>query len=147
MEKSEFKKLFGSVAKQNGFVFQYGGWFKETPVCIVSLDLQRSNYSALYYLNIKIYIQGLLGNRYKISKELIKDIGDVFRRHPPSYDEVFDLENEINEEKREFLLKSFFCDFLSQMIHNLNNLDDVKSYIISEGLYVCDPVKEYLSII
>ena len=30
MDKKEFKILFGSVAKNNGFECQFNGWFKES---------------------------------------------------------------------------------------------------------------------
>ena len=61
METKEFKAMFGKIAKSNGFKFLYGGWYKESDDCIVVLELQRSNYSVLYYLNIKIYIRGVCG--------------------------------------------------------------------------------------
>ena len=82
MQNKEFKKIFDLVAQNNGFEKAFGGWFRESNECIVSLDLQKSNFSNLYYLNIKIFVNGMFGHCYSKSKALIKDTGNIFRREP-----------------------------------------------------------------
>ncbi len=78
MESRDFKRLFSSVAKQSGFDFAFGGWFKETPECLIALHLQKSNFDNVFYINIKIYIQNILGRVYIKSKKLIsRDVGDI----------------------------------------------------------------------
>lgn len=54
MNPDEFKRLFGDVAVRFGFERAHGGWFIESPETIIVLDLQRSNHSPAYYLNIKV---------------------------------------------------------------------------------------------
>ena len=56
MESNDFKKIFGEVAKGNGFERAHEGWFKEFSDIIQVLDLQRSNYGPYFYLNIKVFI-------------------------------------------------------------------------------------------
>jgi len=58
MDNKEFKKVFGDIAKVNGFDRAFGGWFKESSECILVLELQKSNYGDYYYLNIKIFCPG-----------------------------------------------------------------------------------------
>ena len=65
MESKEFKNVFEKVAKANNFEKAFGGWFKESTECIVVLCLQKSNFGDYYELNIKIFIQGMFGNKYK----------------------------------------------------------------------------------
>src|SRR5688572_29491719 len=92
MESKEYKLLFSKVAKSNGFEYNYSAWFKESNDGIVVLDLQRSNYGKYYQLMIKMYIHFLFADKYKKTKELVKDSGDIFRGVPPEYKPAFDFE-------------------------------------------------------
>ncbi|PTR01657.1 uncharacterized protein DUF4304 [Mucilaginibacter yixingensis] len=108
MKKEDFKKSFNIVAKSFGFEKEFGGWFKESTECIIVLDLQKSNYNNLYYLNIKIYIQKMFGNNYAKSKDLVKkNIGDVFFRERGN-SEVFNLDNSMTDTERLDQLNIFF---------------------------------------
>ena len=93
MESKEFKNVFEKVAKANNFEKAFGGWFKESTECIVVLCLQKSNFGDYYELNIKIFIQGMFGNKYTRSKDLVKkNVGDVFTRQPSDYSNVLDFD-------------------------------------------------------
>jgi hypothetical protein len=48
MDSKEFKIVFGEIVKVNSFEKAFGGWFKESPKCIIVLDLQKSNYGDYY---------------------------------------------------------------------------------------------------
>jgi hypothetical protein len=90
MKSKEFKKLFGEVAKSNKFESAFGGWFKDSTESTIVLDLQKSNFGDYYELNIKIFVQGMFGNNYSRSKNLVKrDVGNIFRRQPPEYKSAF----------------------------------------------------------
>ena len=112
METKNFKKIFGELAKSHGFESAFGGWFRESKECILFLELQRSNYSPLYYLNIKIYIQGCQGRTFFKSKELLKNTGNVLSSYPVDYQPIFDLESPIDDNLRSSRLENFFCNFL-----------------------------------
>jgi len=113
MSSKEFKKLFGEVAKSHGFENAFGGWFIDCPESIVVLDLQKSNYGDYYEMNLKIYIQGIFGNSYSISKDLVKkDIGDVFTRQPLEYSSVLDFDTPMDDEKRKTGVVKLFSDFI-----------------------------------
>lgn len=83
METDDFKKIFGEIAKKNGFERAYEGWFKESPEVILVLDLQKSNFGNNYYLNVKLFVQGTFGNTYSKSKKLIKTDGAIFSFDSP----------------------------------------------------------------
>lgn len=72
MNSKEFKKAFDELAQANNFEKSFGGWLKESLECIVILDLQKSNFGDYYELNIKIFVQGMFGNKYNKSKDLVK---------------------------------------------------------------------------
>jgi len=118
MDKVDFKGLFGNIAKQHGFERSFGGWFRDYSESIVVLDLQRSNYSNLYYLNIKIFIKGAFSDEYeerelKMHKRLVKtDGGHLFRREPKEFSPALNLENDLIENDRSDILSKLFTDFL-----------------------------------
>lgn len=113
MDSKEFKKIFSEVAKSNSFENAFGGWFKDSAESIVVLDLQKSNFADYYEMNIKIFIQGMFGNSYSRSKNLVKrDIGNIFRRQPPEYKSVFDFDEPMDDEKRKADLAKLFSDFI-----------------------------------
>lgn len=103
-----------------GFETAFGGWFIESDECITTLNLQKSNFSNVFYLNIKIYVKGMFGNIYKKNKSLLKDTGDVFRRQPKEYDYLFDLEDPIDDllrsQKMNELFKNFIFPFSKQSL-------------------------------
>jgi len=113
MENKNFKKLFSNIARASGFEEAFSGWFKESNECIVSLGLQKSNYGNYYYLNIKIYVNGVFDRNYMKSKELVnKEIGNIFRRQPKEYEIVLNLETQMEDDERKQRLESLFSKFL-----------------------------------
>jgi len=112
MDTKEFRTLFDNVAQSHGFELAFGRWVKESPECIVTLDLQKSNFSRIYYLNISVFIQGVLEKHYIKSKELYRNLGDAFRRQPKEYDNVLDLDAQMEEIERRQTLNALFKDFL-----------------------------------
>lgn len=113
MNSKEFKKLFGEVAKSNGFESAFGGWFRDSAECIIVLNLQKSNFGDYYEMNIKIYIQGIFGNNFSRSKNLVKkDIGDIFTRQPHEYKALFDFDEPMGDEDRKASLAKLFSDFI-----------------------------------
>lgn len=146
MENKEFKNLFGLIAEQNGFRFQYGGWFKESDECIVVIDLQKSNYGNYYELNIKTYIQGVFGIHYSKCKDLVKkDTGDLFTRQPKEYNDAFDLENLMDTQTRKNRLEKLFNDFIvpdtNKTLSKAGIIELAKS-----GEYILPAVKKELGI-
>ncbi|MDB6080862.1 MAG: hypothetical protein JWO53_134 [Chlamydiia bacterium] len=114
LKTTEFKQLFGEISRKNGFSLEYGGWFKESNECIFVLDLQKSNYSNLYYLNIKVFIQGSFGRQYSKEKDLVKKkVGNIFIRQPMEYNNAFDLESTMTDNERRLLLENLFVNFLN----------------------------------
>lgn len=113
MDNKEFKKIFGEIAKSNGFESAFGGWFKDSAESIIVLDLQKSNFGNYYEMNIKIFIQGVFGNTYSRNKNLVKrDIGNIFRRQPLEYKSVFDFDEQMLDERRKADLVKLFGNFI-----------------------------------
>ncbi|KAA5548269.1 DUF4304 domain-containing protein [Adhaeribacter rhizoryzae] len=137
MDNKQFKNIFNKVAKANGFKYVYSAWFKESEDSILVLSLQKSNFSNFYYLNIKTYIKDIFGQSHSISKELVRDIGDIFRREPKEFENLFNLESKLSELEREKEINNLFSSFLE----NYSNIMLEKRLIIAE-YQILPPVKE-----
>ncbi|GAA4105547.1 DUF4304 domain-containing protein [Mucilaginibacter panaciglaebae] len=145
MEIKEFKNIFSDIAKSNHLKKNFGGWFTESDECILMLDLQKSNFSNIYYLNIKIYIQGAFGNIYIPSKELLKiQGGDVFRRTPPDFNDVFDLSNHMNDLERNKKLNSLFDNFIMPFTTKALTKSGLKQLSSENQVVLLPAIKEEL---
>lgn len=78
MNSKKYKKVFNTVAQENGFEKSFGGWFKESQECILVLDLQKSNFGDYYEMNAKVFIQRVFGNLYVRNKDLVKKTLAIF---------------------------------------------------------------------
>jgi hypothetical protein len=109
MNSKEFKKVFGEVAKSNGFKSAYGGWFKESAECIAVLELLKSNFGDYYQLLIKISLQGAFGRKYIPNKDLIKSsIGHITINETPEYKAILDFDEPMDDKVRNEGLEKLF---------------------------------------
>ena len=108
MDNKKFKQLFNDVARLYDFEQAYGAWFLESPECIVVLELQKSYFGNYYELNIKSFVQGAFGNHYG--------------RQPSEYNDIFDLEEDMEDEYRKERLEYFFKNFLAPLLPKLLSL-------------------------
>ncbi|WP_228450865.1 DUF4304 domain-containing protein [Chryseolinea soli] len=146
MDSRDFKTMFGDVAKESGFESAFGGWWKESSETIVVLDLQKSNFNNLYYLNIKIYVQGISGKRYTRSKNLVKkDVGDIFRRQPPAYSSVLDIDPAENDSMRKDKLEKMFLEFLVPFADKALSKSGIVELAEKAEIYLPPAVKAWLS--
>ncbi len=147
MEAIDFKKLFDEIAKESGFDRAYKGWFKESPEVILALDLQKSNFGNYYYLNIKLFIQGVFGHTYSKCKKLIKtDIGNIFLRQPDNYSNLLDLDTPLEDSDRKEGLRKLFGDFIVPFSNKTSSKKGVRELHEHEGLFILPAVKEELGI-
>jgi hypothetical protein len=147
MDSKEFKNMFGETAKANGFDQAFGGWFKESEECIVVLDLQKSNFGDYYQLMIKIYVQGMFGNKYSKSKGLVKkEGGDVFRGEPPQYKDVFDFDTSIDNNKRKQRLEELFREFMKPFTDKALSRQGLKELDDQEKIFLLPAVKKQLGV-
>lgn len=146
MEKDQFKNLFDTIAKNNGYSAAYGGWFKESEDCIFVLELQKSNFSNSYYLNIKTYIKGSFGRVYSINKDIIKkEMGNIFTRQPKEYDEVFDLDSPIVADLRKHRLEDLFREYIIPYANQMLSKAGIVEYAKNGG-FLLPAIKKELGI-
>jgi uncharacterized protein DUF4304 len=147
MEAKQFKKLFSEVAIANGFTWAHGGWFQESPECVVVLDLQKSNFGSHFELNLKVFIQGLFGRRYVQSKALVKkDTGDVFRRPPERYTSGLDLSLRVSDAERRDVLDALFREFVNPTAADALSREGLKSLEARGAVCLLPAVRQELNL-
>ena len=147
MDSKEFKNAFDIVAKSKGFEKAYGGWFKESPECILVLDLQKSSFGDYYELNIKVFVQGMFGTRYIKSKDLVKkDMGDIFTRQPNEFKDVLDFDITIEDFTRKQRLEVLFNEFIVPFTEKVLTKNSIKEFAKRGELSLLPAVKLELGI-
>ena len=142
MDSKEFKGTFDEVAKRNNFEKAFGGWFIESSECIAVLDLQKSNFGDYYEMNIKIFVQGMFGNNYIKSKDLVKKhTGDIFTRQPNNYKDVFDFDTSMDDDKRTRKLEELFSEFIKPLIDKALSRQGLKELEAQEKIFLLPAVK------
>ena len=128
-----------------GFESKFGCLVKTTNEVIVVLSFQKSCYSSLVYLNIKLFIQGIFGKNYQLSREVVvNDVGDVFRRAPKDYDQIFDLGSDLPDNERIEYLKKFIDEFLSGFVQQVSTVKGIMSLAEKGELFLLPAVKSEL---
>ena len=146
MDNKEFKKLFGQLAKVSGFSIACGGCYRESSECLFTLYLQKSSYSNYYYLLINICIQGYRGEKYLVNKDTVQGFLYTFAKEAPKeFNEVFRLDNCMEDSIRAQLLKSLFTDFLVPLSDKALTIDGIKELIKSGVLIMLPHHKEELN--
>ena len=136
MEKELFKNAFSEIAESSGFTSAFGGWYKKSDECLVTLELQRSKFSHLYYLNIHIYVCGYNGETYNgVTKELIQGRKKIFfRREEIEYSQFFNLGNELSDRDRVQGLKRLFENWLVPFVESALSIQGLLNLILDKKL-------------
>ncbi|HEY1165133.1 MAG TPA: DUF4304 domain-containing protein [Chitinophaga sp.] len=144
MDNKEFKNIFAEIAKINGFHKAFNGWFKESVETIIVLNLQKSYFGNYYDLNIKIYVHGVFGRQYVRSKDLVNDIGDIFRRQPREYNTVFNLEVVMDDDSRRKRLEELFTEFINPYTDKASSRQGLREMDARGEIVLLETVKEQL---
>ena len=145
MNLKVLKRTFAEITKSIGLETKFGGFVKETEEVVIVLSFQKSNYSSQVYLNIKLYIQGVFGKNYQLSRKMVvNDVGDVFRRVPKDYDEIFNLNTDLSDNARIEYLKKFIDEFLSGFVQQVSTVKGIMSLAEKGELFLFPAVKSEL---
>ncbi len=145
MNLKVLKRTFAEITKSIGLETKFWGFVKETEEVIIVLSFQKSNYSSQVYLNIKLYIQGVFGKNYQLSREMVvNDVGDVFRRAPKDYDQIFDLGSDLPDNERIEYLKKFIDEFLSGFIQQTSTVKGIMLLAEQGDVFLLPAVKSEL---
>jgi len=148
MNNKDFKIFFDGIAKINGFAKAFGGWFIESPETIVVLDLQKSNFGNYYQLIIKVYVQGVFGRTYVMSKDLVKkEIGNIRSGEPNEYSRIFDFENQLSPNDRRELLILLFDNHIRPFTEKALSRAGIIDMYQNENMFLLESIKGELGIL
>jgi hypothetical protein len=147
VDTQHFRKLFSKVAVANDFVGAHGGWFRESPECVIVLDLQKSNFGGYFELNIKVFVQGLFNDRYSRSKEMVKRLtGDVFLRPPDRFRAALDLDEPISHDERARAIEALFSEFIRPITDDALTRAGLMSLAARGLVYLLPAVRKELGV-
>jgi hypothetical protein len=145
MNSKEFKVKFGEIAKANDFRKAFGGWYKETPECIAILELQKSNFSDSYYINIKIFIQGAFGRIYTPNKVLIKSsMGHITNQIRDK--DILNFGELMDDEKRLENLVNLFSDLIVPFTNKTLSKSGIREFVEKGIITLLPAIKEELAL-
>ena len=146
MNSKEYRKVFNTIAQENGFEKAFGGWFKESQECILVLDLQKSNFGDYYEMNIKVFVQGAFGNSYVKNKNLVKkDIGDIFTRQPAALRDVLIFDDvQMTDEERIKNTQKLFNEFVIPFVQKALFIRGIKELEQEKKIFILPAVKQEL---
>jgi len=117
--KKEFKKVFFNTLKKNGFKKINKKWIIETDELMKKVELQKSDYSDMYYLNYDFTVKGI------DTSPSMTHISFRFKNYP----KVLDLENNLKKEKRLSLFEKMIDEMVKTKIKPVNTVKDILKMI------------------
>lgn len=145
MDSKEFKKLFDEIACKYAFEKAYSGWFKSSNECIAVLELQKSSFGNNYYLNIKVFIQGVFNKQYVPNKDLIKSaVGHIMEQIRDK--DFLDLDVTISNDIRKQKLELFFQETVTPFIEKTLQKESIMNLYEEGKLSLLPSIKKELNI-
>jgi hypothetical protein len=146
MEKASFKSWFGKFLQANGFQKSHGNWCKATNEVTKMVNLQKSNFANVYYINYgfllnKLEIPDLLMHvYYRLSSENTEE-----RRR---IDELLDLDSDIGETQRKAELERYLARDVIACLDRIDTEHDLSSELLRRPHLNSVPlaVKEHLKL-
>ncbi len=123
MQSSEIVNYFNSKFKEYGFKKKGLTWYKKFPECICVVNLQKSNYNNLYYLNVASYIRSIdpIIDYPKEEKCHIRTrLGDNFIG--------LNLSSQMTRDERNSYLDILFSE-ICERINQINHLKGIITYL------------------
>lgn len=146
MTNKEFKDTLDKLLKPHGFKKKGNEWTVETTELYKTIDLQKSNFSNLYYLNYGYNFKDLDygGTKHHINNRL----GSTDTQMNKVIQDTFDLEKSIEDSPRIKNLSDLINNILLPEINSTNNKADIMNSLKTRPTLNDIPlkVKEYLKI-
>jgi hypothetical protein len=127
MDYKSLLKIVHSVLKERGFRRRSNNWYCYFNETIAVFNMQRSSFSAYYFLNIGVNI-----NEIDREDKFPKEYQSHFKVRLDNYcfDDVdyFDLKNSILDDDREKGVRLFLKEIVIKLIEQLSTVSGIKEY-------------------
>jgi hypothetical protein len=149
METSEFRRVFDTLARTSGFApARASNWVRENAETIVAINLQRSNYGRLYYVNFKVWLQGFAGRTFVVNDDLLREPGHIFRRAPQEFSTALDLESDLTQQARLASLEELFDRSLVPLSAVFETREQICRFAREhpDEIFLLPAIREYLGV-
>jgi hypothetical protein len=127
MDYKYMLNLVNSILKKYNFKRKSNNWHIEYDETIIVFNMQRSMYSACYYLNIGLNTKDI-NSANKFPKEYQCHFRIRLRSNSINNIDYFDLENEIIDNDRENGIKLFLEETVIKTINRISTINGLKEY-------------------
>ncbi|MBT2561348.1 DUF4304 domain-containing protein [Pedobacter sp. ISL-68] len=123
MEKKDLAKILDNIFLPLNYKKKGNYWVNNYGEIIKMINLQKSNYSNLYYINYGFILKSVpLGNN---TMHIYHRFGSSDLKENQRINELLDLENNINDVERQFGLTNILEIDLVQKLQSKNSEDDI----------------------
>ena len=147
MEKNQLIEIIDNEFKRHGYKRKGSNWKLAGERVIKMIQLQRSSYSKLYYVNYGFNFVNL--NYDEMPFHIFNRLGSFDKDENDRIRSLLDFENEINDETREVMLADTMRNILKPELDGMNSesdvLEDLKKHPILLNTLPLR-VKEYLNV-
>lgn len=131
MERKEFIKILSKYFVEQNFINEKQIWYIEREEIIIAIDIQQSQYSKLFYVNIRVYIKDFYIKNLYTSQQLMEAIK---KRHGMFLTTItnntfFNLDYILDDEIRESKIINHLNTFLIPIIKLAGTRSGVKKLI------------------
>jgi len=128
MDIKELIRIIDAELLLVGFKRKNKNWFFENLELIKYVELQKSNYSNLYYLNYGFIIKEI--NIDSKTRHVPKQLGGSTEEERIFLKDFLDLES--NKSKDIILFKEYFNKNLDYFLNTINSSDDLGKFVIND---------------
>ena len=122
------KRTFDHVARASGFSRRSSTWYRRTPELVQVLNLQRSSWSRLYYVNVGLWLLALGDNDHpkEYQCHVRTRLDGLLADEAHEVGTLLDLENALAEEERAQRLEAVLRVRLIPVLDEVQSLRDLK---------------------
>ena len=128
MDIKELIRIIDAELLLVGFKRKNKNWFFENLELIKYVELQKSNYSNLYYLNYGFIIKEI--NIDSKTRHVPKHLGGSIEEERIFLKDFLDLES--NKAKDIILFKEYLTKNLDYFLNSINSTDDLRKFVIND---------------
>jgi hypothetical protein len=101
-ERNAVQRAFDEFGRQAGFEKKSGSWYRQSDEVIAAINLQKSQYGPLYYINVGFWLRQLDDERYPKMNQwhVLIRLEDLLPDAEKRIGELLNLDSPVSDEQR-----------------------------------------------
>lgn len=131
--------VFGDALREHSPKKKGNSWYIRSPETVSVVNLQKSQWSKQFYVNIGIFCSPIEENLPEFKADIRFRIENFLpERHRTSAVELFDLENSLGENERLSMIHKLVTDLIDPALEDFKNLQTLRK-MYQEGAFGSAP--------